>query len=644
MAYFDVLAGSQRYHGEEALTYSSNTPLVRGAIVAVPLRNQEVLGVVLKTANKPEFKTKPISQIYDLPPLPESSLRLMDWLRSYYPAPLGTITNLFLPASLTKKLPESKPRIDTQQSVKLPDLTKQQATAVRTIGKSRSKSFLLHGDTGTGKTRVYLELAAEQLKTGRDILVLTPEIGLTPQLVKDFKAAFSSQVVVWHSNLTPAQRRKAWLNLLQSDQPTVVIGPRSALFAPFRKLGLIVMDEAHESAYKQEQQPHYQAVRVAGQLANLHKARLIMGTATPNVTDYYVAEAKSVPILRLTELAIKSDHAADIKVIDTKDKQQFGRNSLLSDELLSGIAATQHKKQQSLIFLNRRGSARLVLCQNCGWEQLCPNCDLPLTYHGDTHLMRCHTCGYSADAPFSCPVCQSTDIIYRSMGTKSLVEVLAKFFPEANIKRFDTDNTKAEKLEQNYQSLADGSVDIVVGTQLITKGLDLPKLGFVGVVTADSSLSFPDYTADERTYQLLSQVIGRIGRGHLASRAVVQTYHPDNPAILAAINKDWDSFYTAQIKERQLFRFPPFCYLLKLSTLRKSAQAASQAAEKLRSDLLKLGLKIEIIGPSPSFYEKSKDGFRWQLVIKTKDRSQLLAVVKALPSGWSYDLDPTNLL
>ncbi len=643
MPYYDVLAGSLRYHGEEALTYSSDDPLLKGAIVAVPLRNQEVLGVVIKSVSKPKFKTKNIARTFDLPPLPATSLQLMDWLRRYYPAPLGAITNLFLPSSFANKLPEIKFKAP-EQSVKLPKLTEQQTAVVEAINQQQTGSFLLHGDTGTGKTRVYLELAANQLKDGKDVLVLTPEIGLTPQLVKDFETVFSHQVVVWHSNLTPAQRRKAWLTILSSEKPLVVIGPRSALFAPFTKLGLIIVDEAHETAYKQEQQPHYQAVRVAGKLANLHEAKLIMGTATPNVADYYLAQAKAVPVLRMTELAVKSDHKSTIEIIDAKDKKLFGRNKLLSDELLKGIDEALHKQQQSLVFLNRRGTARLVLCQNCGWEQLCPHCDLPLTYHGDSHLMRCHTCGFKASAPTSCPVCKSAEIIYRSVGTKSLVEILAKIFPEATIKRFDSDNSKDEKLEQNYQSLSDGTVDIVVGTQLITKGLDLPKLSFVGVVMADSALSFPDYTADERTYQLLNQVIGRIGRGHQASRAIIQTYHPDNPTILAAISKDWDSFFNSQVKERQLFRFPPFYFLLKLSTVRKTSKSAADAAEKLQSDLLNLGLKIEIIGPSPSFYEKSKDGYKWQLIVKAKDRQQLLEVIRALPSGWAYDLDPTNLL
>ncbi|MGZ6005660.1 MAG: replication restart helicase PriA, partial [Candidatus Saccharimonadales bacterium] len=512
MAYLSVLAASSHYHGTEALTYSYNHHLNKGSLVEISLRNRLVPGIVIGPAKKPEFAVKEIDYVYDLPPLSAASLQLIDWMISFYPAPLGSIANLFLPASLTKKISAYQPEPVKAKSVALPSLTKDQSRVVQTIkDRPDQQTFLLHGDTGTGKTRIYLELAQEVLKDGRDVLVLTPEIGLTPQLVRDFEATFSNQIVVWHSNLTPAQRRNVWLQIITAESPVVVIGPRSALFAPFRQLGLIVVDESHEQAYKQEQQPRYQAIRVASQLAQIYQARLIIGSATPAVAEYYIATVKNIPILRMEELAVRAiNQSTDVKIIDSKNKDFFKRNYILSDDLLAGISRALKQKKQSLIFLNRRGTARLVLCQNCGWEQHCPNCDLPLTYHGDKHEMRCHTCGYKAAAPLSCPVCHSNEILYRSVGTKSLVEILAKLFPEARIRRFDTDNTKEEQLAQNYESVANGKVDILAGTQLITKGLDLPKLAMVGIVAADSALSFPDYTADERTYQMLSQVIGRV--------------------------------------------------------------------------------------------------------------------------------------
>lgn len=645
MAYYRVLAASSKYHGNESLTYSGEESIASGSLVEIPLRNQQVLGVVVGKTTKPDFTVKDITRVYSLPPIPQTSLSLMRWLNEYYPAPLGTITNQFLPSSLTKKEVDGMLEPIKTNITELPPLTPEQADVLNKIQKQTDGSFLLHGDTGTGKTRVYLELAAEALAQNKDVLVLTPEIGLTPQLVNDFQNTFQDQVIVWHSNLTPAQRRKAWLHILRSEQPVIVIGPRSALFAPFRQLGLVVVDEAHEQAYKQDQQPRYQSLRVASQLSQLHKARLILGSATPSISEYHFAEVKGVPILRMKKLAVQNDQTkTEIAVVDVKDKNLFGRNYILSDKLLEGIGSALKQKQQSLVFLNRRGTARLVLCQNCGWEQHCPNCDLPLTYHGDNHEVRCHTCGFKAKAPFNCPVCQSVDLVYKSVGTKALVDILAKFFPQASIKRFDSDNTKDEQLAQQYESLASGKVDILVGTQLLTKGLDLPKLSMVGVVSADSALSFPDFTAEERTYQQLRQVVGRVGRGHLASIVVVQTYHPDSPTIQAAVNKDWSSFYATQIKERELYGFPPFYHLLKLTTNRKTVDSARTAADKLKTELAHQGFRVEIIGPSPSFYEKSRLGYQWQLVVKAKQRSQLLEIIKTLPSGWFYDLDPSNLL
>lgn len=648
MAYYEVLAGSQRYHGNEALTYASTTPLKTGVLVLVPLRNEVVVGVVLQKTTKPTFKTKSILKPLGLRSLPSESIELLNWMTAYYPAPLGVITSQFIPRSLTREARgTSQPKpINPVTLVSLPPLTTEQRTILRLINKTpRDRSVLLHGDTGTGKTRVYIELAKQEINKKRSVLVLTPEISLTPQLVRDFEQAFGPQVVVIHSNLTDAERRKAWLRVLETDQPLIVVGPRSALFVPFPSLGLIVIDEAHETAYKQEQAPYYYAHRVAAKLASVYNARLILGTATPNVSDYYVAQAKDAPILRMSTLATSiNDLAPQITVVNARDITNYTRSPHLSDELLNAIQTALRNREQALVFLNRRGTARLVVCQVCGWQATCPICDLPLTYHGDSHLMRCHTCGYKAQAISLCPTCNSTDILYKSVGTKSIVVALARLFPKAHIQRFDTDNKKSERFEQHYKKIAGGTVDIIVGTQLLVKGLDLPNLSVVGVVAADTSLSFPDYTAEERTYQLLTQVIGRIGRGHRTGSAIIQTYNPDSPAIKAAVRKDWESFYAIQLAERKQFLFPPFCYILKLTCVRKSPEAAQKASTVLMQRIHQIGLPIRLVGPAPSFYEKTTGGYRWQIIVKAKNRSHLLSVVKMLPANWTYNLDPLNLL
>jgi len=647
MYYYKVWVASQRYHGAEPLTYSSNQKLESGTIIVIPLQHQNIVGVVDQSVSKPPFKTKSVLSVLDMPPLPQPSLKLLVWLLDFYPAPLGFITSQFLPSQLASKprLPGPKKRSKATAKLNLPPLTNEQKVALGAIqATSKQHSYLLHGDTGTGKTRLYLELAQTTHKAHQDVLVLTPEISLTPQLVATFEQMFPGQVITLHSNLSVSARRSAWLRVLTATNPLVVIGPRSALFAPFRDLGLIVVDEAHDNAYKQEQAPYYQALRVAAKLADIHDAKFIMGTATPNVTDYYIAQAKGLPILRLQALAKGVQTRPNVVVVAAREKKYFTRSLHLSDALLQALEKSLQGGEQSLVFLNRRGTARLVMCQACGWQARCPVCDLPLTYHGDVHIMRCHTCGYKTNAMAHCPVCSSTDIIYKSAGTKSIVDELARLFPKARIKRFDTDNKKAERFEQHYETVVDGKVDMLVGTQLLSKGLDLPKLSVVGVVTADTSLSFPDYTAEERTFQLLTQIIGRVGRGHLPGTAIVQTYNPDSPIIQAAVTKNWQSFYQTQLAERQRFMFPPFCYLLKLTCTRKTQASALKTAQALRSQLENLRLPVQIIGPSPSFYEKTAQGYCWQIIVKAKSRHHLINVIKTLPSGWSHDIDPTNLL
>ncbi len=320
------------------------------------------------------------------------------------------------------------------------------------------------------------------------------------------------------------------------------------------------------------------------------------------------------------------------------------RNPNLSDALIGAVRMALDKKEQSLIFLNRRGTARLVVCQVCGWQLHCPNCDLPLTFHADTHSLQCHTCGYKTAAITKCPVCGSTEILYKNVGTKAIVEQLEQLFPNARIGRYDSDNLKVERFDQQYGSISKGEIDILVGTQILAKGLDLPKLSVVGVITADSSLTFPDYTAEERTYQLITQIVGRVGRGHRPGLAILQTYNPDSEVVKAAVDKEWESFYDQQLKQREQFGFPPFYYLLKLTCVRKQQASAHKAATMLKEKLQTQNLPIQIIGPAPSFYTKTKLGYRWQLIVKAKNRQALLQVIGLLPANWTYDLDPASLL
>lgn len=644
MYYYFVWPRSSKYHGQDPLTYSSETKLATGSIVQVEMQKELILGVVSGPTTKPRFTTKPIAQAFDLPPLPAHLLKLSAWLQQYYPAPLGIIAQQFLPANLSRKqLKTIAPlKVGRANLSKLPPLTAEQQAALAQM--SQRNNYLLHGVTGSGKTRLYIELTAQAIEAGKSAIILTPEISLTSQLAANFRQVFGERVAVLHSAQTPAERQAAWLTAARATEPLVIIGPRSALFTPAQKPGLIILDEAHEAAYKQEQAPQYQSGRVAAYLAYLTRATLVLGSATPSVSDYYLAQQKDRPIITLQHIAQAGEHQVHLTIIDRKEHDQFSRSPFLSLQLIKAIETALGRGEQSLLYLNRRGTARLILCENCGWQANCPHCDIPLTYHGDRHELRCHSCDHHAKAPVSCPSCGHANIIFKTAGTKAIVEEAERLFPQARVARFDTDNTKAERFEQNYDAIKNGEVDILVGTQLLAKGLDLPRLSTLGVLLADTSLYLPDFSAGERTFQLISQVLGRVGRGHVTGQAFIQTYHPDHPVIQDALEGNYQHFYETELAERKLFLFPPFCYMLKLTVRRASSASAESAASKLKTAIEQAGLKVRVEGPAPAFRDRFQGKHQWQLVVKAVERGELLKIIRTLPANWSYDLDPLDLL
>jgi len=628
------------YQNDKPLTYSSSQRVEPGTAVTVPLRQKNRLGLVVSLVPKPRFAVKPILQA--LPrPLPLPLIKLHDWMKDYYPAPSGTITQLFVPG-----LPSAKPYPNdpiSRTETTMPPLTPEQRNVLDAI-KSPGL-YLLHGDTGSGKTRIYLELARQNFQKGRSSIILTPEIGLTSQLTRDFQSLLGERVVTMHSGLSELARRQRWQWLLEQTDPVVVIGARSAIFSPLANVGLIVVDESHETAYKQDQAPYYHVAPVAAKLASLHNASLLLGSATPLVSDYFVAGAKGRPILRMSQTAAGGARQEIVPlIVDIKDRQQFKHSPYLSQTLIDLMAERLKKHEQILLFLNRRGTARVVFCEKCGWQASCPECNLPLVYHHDQYIVRCHTCSFKAPTPASCPACRSAGVVFKSVGTKAIADEAQRLFPEAKVMRFDTDNKKNERLETNYTAVHAGEVDIIVGTQTLAKGLDLPMLGLVGVVIADTGLYFPDFSAQERTYQLLTQVIGRVGRGHRQGNAVIQTYTPHSPLLKAILSKNWSTFYNSELEERRRFLFPPFCYMLKLTCKRASSQSSQKAATQLAAKLAGTYPNIKIEGPAPAFHEQVQNKFAWQIVVKSRNRTTLTSILRQLPSGWSYDIDPMNLL
>ncbi len=647
MSFYKVLPASASYKASAPLVYRSDLELSVGQVVTVPLKKQLVAGIVLTSADKPDFPAKSISSASDLPPLPVPLVELAKWMMAYYSNSTGSIARQLVSLNNLKE-PKQPPKLvesSINKPPELPQLTPEQKSVVDKI--TTSGTYLLHGETGSGKTRIYLELSVKVLEFKKSVVILTPEIGLTSQLEKQFKNPLSEQIIVAHSSLTLAQRRAIWQRILTTKEPLVVIGPRSALFLPLKNVGLIVIDEAHDSSYKQSDAPHYQASTVAAKLSELHNCPLVLGSATPSINDYFLAEQKGRPILRMEKLATNPNSSAAPKklvLVDIRNRTNFKRSAHISDELIKATELALANGEQSLFFLNRRGTARVVICADCGWTASCPHCGLPLTYHGDQHHLRCHTCGFRQVAPTNCPNCGSTNLSYKSIGSKAIEAEAGKLFPKARIRRFDSDNPKPERLEQIYDEVRDGAVDIIIGTQTVAKGLDLPKLAVAGIIVADTSLFLPDYSADERTYQLIRQVIGRVGRGHRAGTAIIQTYSPDNPIIQAAIKDDYASFYKRELEQRQKFGFPPAYHLLKLEVGRTGAHAAETAAGRLKQTLEASHLKVAIDGPSPSFHEIRGGKYFQQLVIKSKSRAELIKALELVPPNWRSELDPISLL
>lgn len=643
MLYYEVSPLVMTHATKSVLTYASTVPLQNGQLVTVPVGSKTAVAVVERPVEKPAFATKPVGSIIDETPLPSPLTKLHQWLGDYYATHSAHVWRTMLPSGLTKqRRPLKSAPLSSARAKEVFTLNSDQTKAVKTILQTPPGTHLLHGITGSGKTAVYIELAKQTVATGHSVIILVPEIALTSQLVADFTPHFPD-VHVTHSTMTEAARHTLWQSVLHAEVPQVIIGPRSALFMPVRDLGLIIIDECHEPAFKQEQSPRYSAIRAAAVLSKYAEARLVLGSATPAVTDYYLAQQTGA-VIELPSLARTGAVKPSVTLVDMTKPHNFTRSAFLSTTLLQALTETLAAGQQALMFHNRRGSAPITLCENCGWSATCPRCYTPLTLHSDEFRLRCHLCNYTERIPTSCPECHQAGIIHKGIGTKRIEEELRRLFPEAQIARFDGDT--AAGVEKQYQALYDGDIDIIIGTQVIAKGLDLPHLRLVGVVQADSGLALPDYQSSERVFQLISQVTGRVGRNEHASQVVIQSYQPHHPSVEFGISQNYLGFYDWCIAERRRATFPPFCYLLRLTAVYKTEAGAIRASRALMGVLREnLPRSVTIFGPAPAFYERLRDTYRWQIVLKSPRRADLVSVLSLLPpKGWQAELDPVSLL
>ncbi|MBC7512656.1 primosomal protein N' [Candidatus Saccharibacteria bacterium] len=647
MHYYEVAPTQIVRSGTDTFTYSSEVPLAVGQVVRVSVGKKLMNGLVLGVVDSaPAYATKPIESVLESVPIPLAHIKLARWLAEYYATPLASVLQTLLPTGMHKNRREKPIKISVNARKRTNYvLNKDQASAVQTIADSGAGTVLLHGITGSGKTAIYIELAQRTIAAGKSAIILVPEIALTSQLVSEFAHHFNS-IILAHSKQTEAERHAAWRTALHATSPHVVIGPRSALFMPLANIGLIIVDESHEPSYKQEQSPRYHALRAAHQLAAASNAPVVLGSATPSITDYFLAQSTGRPIITLDKLAVPQAYKPTVRLVDMTKRTHFKRHRFLSDAVLNQIEQDSTLGKQVLLFHNRRGSAPTTLCENCGWQAGCPRCYVPLTLHADTHQLRCHICNFTSQVPTSCPECSHTSIIHKGIGTKLIESEVRRLFPKLNIARFDGDTSSEDTVEARYKDLYDGTIDIIIGTQVIAKGLDLPNLHTVAVVQADAGLSLPDYTSPERTFQLLAQVVGRVGRQAHETNVIVQSYQPTHPAITLGLAQDYAQFYESAIKLRKRSSFPPFRYLLKLQCSYKTEAAAIRNAKAFAEHLKKtLPPDVQLLGPTPAFYERAGGQYRWQLVLKSPKRAHLTnALFQLPPKNWQFELDPISLL
>ncbi|MBC8274622.1 MAG: primosomal protein N' [Chloroflexi bacterium] len=511
--------------------------------------------------------------------------------------------------------------------------------------------FLLHGVTGSGKTEIYLRALADFVAQGKRGICLVPEIALTPQTIERFASRFPGRVAVIHSGLSLGEQFDEWYRIKEGGCD-VVIGPRSALFAPQPDLGLIVIDEEHEWTYKQsDKSPRYHARDAAIKLAELTGAVVILGSATPDVETFYRAQQGEYQLIELKERITPYGPSPlpEVEVVDLKEELKAGNRSLFSRSLVGAMTEALARNEQAILFLNRRGTATFVQCRDCGFVFRCSHCTASLTYHSATKKLVCHHCRYSIAPPAECPQCLSHRLRFLGIGTQRVEEEVRHFFPQARVLRWDRDVTSGRRAhEELLAKFRAHEADVLIGTQMIAKGLDLPQITLTGVISADTGLNLPDFRAGERTFQLLCQVAGRAGRGFMPGRAIIQTYSPEHYAIRAASKHDYLTFYAQEIDYRRKFVYPPFSQLASLafshtneSTCLREAERMSRllAAEKDRRGMP--GLRL--IGPVPAFVPRVRGRYRWQLVLCGTGLNDFLTDI-AFPRGWIVDMDPVGVV
>ena len=502
-------------------------------------------------------------------------------------------------------------------------LNSEQEAAYQAIISSQEKPFLLEGVTGSGKTEVYLQVIAHAISQGKTAIMLVPEISLTPLMTNRFIARFGEHVAIMHSGLSDGEKYDEWRKI-KSGKAKVVVGARSAIFAPLHNIGAIIIDEEHETSYKQDSNPRYHARDVAIWRAKFHRAALVLGSATPSLETRARAQQNVYQLLHLTQRASAQAEIPEVEILDMR-KHLNDKSASFSEVLLDKISEKIAKGEQVVLMLNRRGYSSFIMCRDCGFVPECPNCDISLTLHMDTKTLNCHYCGHTTGIPHTCPNCQSKKIRYYGSGTQKVEEELSELLPEARILRMDVDTTKKKGAhERILSSFGAGEADILLGTQMIAKGLDFPNVTLVGVINADTALNLPDFRSSERTFQLLTQVAGRAGRADKKGEVLIQTFNPDHYAIRLAQAHDYEGFYQLEMDFRRKLNYPPYFYTVQLVISHQDEEEVVKKSYEIMA-LLKgnLSEKARVLGPIPKPIARTHNLYHYQLLIKYRFEKNL---------------------
>ncbi|MFA5792964.1 MAG: primosomal protein N' [Candidatus Gracilibacteria bacterium] len=645
----DVLINHPYSRKQETFTYSvpEEMQIKKGMGVLVPFQKGTLAGLVIELHdNKPSFELKEIaSRLAEEPLLAEWQIKLAEWISEYYFCSKFDALRLFLPKNIFRVPKKARKTVNKKivQEIKEKQLvlTEEQEIIVNSILKDKHPTSLIHGITGAGKTEIYKSLIKNFVQEAKQCLLLVPEISLTPQLVNQFKSLFPNLAVI-HSRVSDGKKAELWKEI-QSGQIPLVIGSRSAIFSPFKNLGLIVMDEEHEWSYKQDNSPRYNAKDVALKIQELTGTQIVFGSATPSIETAWHAKENRYKLFTMSS-RILGTPLPKVEIVDMREELKGGNFGIWSTVLEQKISSALAQKEQVILFLNRRGSASSTVCRDCGYTATCKNCELPLTYHARNFANKsliCHHCGLIMNLPDVCPTCKSTRIRHFGIGTERVENELKLLFPLAKIIRADKDTmSKKDSFENLHKALHNKEIDILIGTQMIGKGFDIPDVTLVGVMLADMGLHVPDFRTSERIFQLLTQVAGRAGRRKKQGEVIIQTYSPSHIALRMSQTHDYNGFYEQEICARKEAGFPPFGRIAKLMILDENERKCQEKARKLTSKLQSIQDEYLVLS-APALFTKVNGKYQWNILIHGANPNELITKLSQEDlAGWKIDIDP----